>query len=263
MALIGVLLFCGANFLYHHSPEFMASWPKNSYIYFCFVVLPFGVVLPAFVLGRWARDAGPPRRYGIGLSARDWTAMVAAFGLGGTAVYFGVGKQIAAHPDGYLHAGRLFATLAIASIAEAMVFIGLLYHACEDAVRGVWNTRAGRVTGALAAIVVSSVAFGLFHFTYYPPWNTWETARTLAIVWVFVAGLYALTRSLAAAAVFDNLMAVIGFVRNDITPPRPVGSALLFAIIATAVIVIVLRQPRNEPGEEKLGTAAPGESGDR
>jgi membrane protease YdiL (CAAX protease family) len=69
---------------------------------------------------------------------------------------------------------HLFIWLLMASISEVLVFIGVVFHITERSVRQFWGGRSGLIAGAVSGIVVSAVAFGLFHLTYPAPWNTWE-----------------------------------------------------------------------------------------
>ena len=91
----------------------------------------------------------------------------------------------------------------------------------------------------LISLLLSAFVFGCYHFTYPSPWNSWDTARTLTIVWVFVTLFFATTRSLPAAIVFNNMMAIIGFVLRDLS--LPVGMALgsTLAIVSASAAVAV------------------------
>ena len=64
------------------------------------------------------------------------------------------------------------------------------------------------------AIAGSSLAFGFFHLTYPPPWNSAWTCLGLSVVWLGVALVFLASHNLVAAVAFNNLMAVVGFMRN-------------------------------------------------
>jgi heme A synthase len=81
------------------------------------------------------------------------------------------------------------------------------------------------------------VVFGLFHFTYPAPWNTFQTAMTVGLVWVAVSTLFALSRSLIAALLLDNIMATVGFATRGLTLPLPPATALVIAGLAIAAFV--------------------------
>jgi len=118
--------------------------------------------------------------------------------------------------------------------------------ACPKAWRRSWRWRdrlrallSGRHDWrfALLLVVVSSLLFGLFHFTYSASWNTVDTAVTVGMVWIAVSTLFAITRSLVAAVVLDNMMATVGFATRDLTLPLSPAMGLLLAILAVAAFV--------------------------
>jgi hypothetical protein len=86
-------------------------------------------------------------------------------------------------------------------------------------------------------VVVSSLLFGLFHFTYPAPWNVLDTAVTVGVVWIAVSALFAVTRSLVAAVLLDNMMATVGFATRDLTLPLSPTLALLLETLAIAAFV--------------------------
>jgi membrane protease YdiL (CAAX protease family) len=250
LGLLAFPLFFLVNYLYNHQRELLAWLPQGRPTYFLAVLLPFGTLLPCLALAWFVRRlGGAPRAFGTALAWRDLLYAVLAFVFGGVAVYFAVGRSLAQNADALGTVIHLFIWLLIASIPEVLVFNGLIFNAVEAGVRQVLGGRAGQIAGAVGTIVVSAVAFGLFHFSYYPPWDTWDKAMSLIPVWLAVATFYALTRSLAAAVIFDNLLAVVGFVRNQLSIP---GSNLLglaldaIAIVAVVVIVAVLCSTRKE-----------------
>ncbi|NQX87332.1 MAG: hypothetical protein HRT77_01580 [Halioglobus sp.] len=58
----------------------------------------------------------------------------------------------------------------------------------------------------------------------------------LSMVWLGVVVIYLLSRSLLAAIVFNNMMALIGFVLNDLS--LPVGSLAGAALFALALALL-------------------------
>ena len=128
-----------------------------------------------------------------------------------------------------------------------MVFIGVVFHATEVLAQQAWRGRGSRFIGAVSAILVSSVAFGLFHFSYYPPWDTWYWVIFLTPIWLMASTFYALTRSLAATVMFNNILAIVGFVRNGQTVAGSNGLGLtldLIFIVAVIVIVAAISAPK-------------------
>ena len=85
---------------------------------------------------------------------------------------------------------------------------------------------------------------GLFHFTYPEPWNDLPTALTLAGVWAAVSLLFAVSRSLLAAILLDNILATVGFVKNGLSLPQPALHGWLLAVSALVVFVGVFRFSR-------------------
>ena len=51
---------------------------------------------------------------------------------------------------------------------------------------------------------------------------------------VGVSTLFAVTRSLVAAVLLDNMMATVGFATRDLTLPLPPATSLLLALLAVA-----------------------------
>jgi len=91
--------------------------------------------------------------------------------------------------------------------------------------------------------VAASVSFGLYHLTYSPPCNTPGMALKLSVVWLVVTAVYLLTRSLWAAAVFNTVMAVIGFVLNGVTllDQEPLALGVLLDRISGVVMTLTKR----------------------
>ena len=134
------------------------------------------------------------------------------------------------------HAALLFVWLIGASLMEVLVFIGIVHNVIAAlAVR--FLPRWG---AALVATVIASLAFGFYHFSHAPPWNTPSTAWTLTVVWLAVSAVYLLTRSLWAAAAFNTVMATVGFIVNRVTrlDDQSIGAGLAFAALSILVVVV-------------------------
>lgn len=250
------LLFIG-NFVFHHRPEWVIWLPAGRATYVLAILLPFGVVLPGLALGSLARREGKSLRdFGAALTGRDVLMAAAAFGLGVFCAAFPIGRKVLDDPDGLRKAGHLFVRLFPASMAEALVFCGCLQKAVEAVVEKKLSScpsclRAfvvnDRLRAVVAGIVVSAVAFGLFHFSYPPPWDTWGKVLTLIPVWTGVAAVYAATRSLAAAVVFDNVMAVVGFKLNGLSLPGPAALGLGLDVVVIVAAVVAVAAGRRTP----------------
>lgn len=198
--------------------------------------LPFGVIVPAAYIGWLVKTSGAPARWlGARVGWRDAAAVAAAFALGGV-LASGALASASSAPAGLLNLHRLFALLLVASTAEVLLFLGVLGNATQRAVPTLQGWRSG-----LVALVVSSLAFGFFHFTYPVPWNTLGHALGLSLVWVPVALLFLVTRSLLGAVILNNLMAIVGFLRNHIDLPGTTAAGWLQAALACVLFVIVLR----------------------
>lgn len=191
-----------------------------------------GVVLPALALGRTAgREPPAACPLGVALGWRDAIAVLAALVIGCALAAKPLGP-IVAQPGGIERVATLFAQLLVASTAEVALFLGATGMGLRTLLGGRHDWRFG-----LLLVVVSSLLFGLFHFTYPAPWNTLDTAVTVGTVWIAVSTLFAITRSLVAAVLLDNVMATVGFATRDLTLPLSPALGLLLAILALAAFL--------------------------
>jgi len=238
LGLLAFPLFFVINYIFNHHRDWLAWLPTDRPIYTLTILLPFGTLLPALVLGWFIRrQDGNRRAFGATLAWRDLLLAVIGLALGLANLYFAVWPTLAQDPNALALGVHLFIWLLVASISEVMVFIGVVFHATETLVRQRWPGRGGRVIGAVSAILVSSMAFGLFHFSYYPPWDTWYWVIFLTPIWLMASTFYALTRSLVATIMFNNILAIVGFVRNGQTVA---GSNLLGLTLDLIFIVAVI-----------------------
>lgn len=193
-----------------------------------------GVILPALFLG-WVASIGwaTPRRLGARLGWRD---------VGATAGALIVGSLLAAaplaplmrEPSARAEAHRLFALLLVASTAEVLIFLGALGNAVQLATAGLGRWRSGLMT-----VVASSLAYGFFHLTYPAPWNTIPKCLFLSVMWLLVALVFLLSRSLLAAVAINNVMALIGFLQNRLDLPGTATAGWLRAAVAVALFAAV------------------------
>jgi membrane protease YdiL (CAAX protease family) len=134
------------------------------------------------------------------------------------------------------HSLRLFVALFAVSLAEVLVFLSILFNLTEVVAGSLLHPPWTPV----AAAIVSSALFGLYHFTHSPPWNNWAQAGRLFVVWLFVCLAYALTRDAWAAAIIDASFATIGFVRNRVTTLDGTSIVTAVALDILSIIVVVI-----------------------
>lgn len=145
---------------------------------------------------------------------------------------------------------NVFAQVLPVSIAEVVVcwvvvggsVAALLRH------RGIQSWLA---TGA--ALVVSSVLFGVYHFAHSPPFNTVEMVALLTVVGVGTGLLYFVGGSFYGALVFHNFMALFGVVTSLAEAGQlATYQQPLVALLATALVALIVLV-----GTERLFVHAP------
>lgn len=209
----------------------------SRFAYVLVVVVGPGIVLPLVALAWLGARHGIDARLGGGRFAM--VKIIGALVAGLALAAFPVGRAVAADP---LHALNLFVWLLPTSIVEVLVFLGICYNVAYVLLARVvpwW------LAVPLAALFASAL-FGLYHFSYSPPWNTPAVALTVGIVWLEVSVVYVVTRSLWAAIVFNNTMAVVGFILNKVTAldGKPLVIGLVIDILLVALTLILARRAR-------------------
>jgi hypothetical protein len=203
--------------------------------------VPFGALLPAFLMARMAALEGP-RLIGPGIGRSDAAGIVVAALAGAALAAFPL-APLAADPAGIRTLHRLFALLLIASFAEVMIFLGLVGNSVMAMLRARGH---GPVLAGLVSGTASCVLFGLFHFTYPAPWNTLDHALLLALIWAGVALVFYLTHSLLAAVIFNNVMALVGFAQRGLDLPGAAlegwARAIAAVLIASLLFTLVKRR---------------------
>lgn len=133
---------------------------------------------------------------------------------------------------------RLFFALFPVSLAEVLVFLSILFNWIER----IAASMVGSAWASVAAAIASAALFGLYHFTYPPPWNNWAQAARLFIVWLFVCLAYVLTRDAWAASIIDASFATIGFVRNRVTTldSVPISRAVALDALSVGVVAAII-----------------------
>jgi hypothetical protein len=146
------------------------------------------------------RDALQARRCGFGPPGR--TAAWTFVGLGlGLASYLAQG---APSTDPVVVANA-FSQVFVVSAAEVVVCWALVAATTEAAFRA----RAGRAAPVAAAVVASGL-FGLYHFAHSPPFDTWSMVGLLTVVGLVTSTFFLLSRDVLATAVFHNFLGTYG-----------------------------------------------------
>jgi hypothetical protein len=232
IALLVVGLLAALNYLANH----VVRLPGGRLGYVLVVTFAAGMVVPTLALGRLAALGVLERR----LPWRGWPEAGAVGGallVAALIAAFPIGGDVLDAPGRALH---LFVWLSLSSLAEVLVFAGLL-HGVVEVLAARWLPRWLAI--GLAALV-ASVTFGVYHLTYYAPWNTWAVAGKLTIVWLEVTTVYVVTRSVWAAAAFTTVMAVIGFILNDVRrlDGEPLALGVVLAVVTFAAVVLIARR---------------------
>jgi hypothetical protein len=197
-----------------------------------------GALLPGLVLGdAVCREPAMARALGVAPEWRDAIAVIAALVIG-VGLAASPLSPILAQPGGIMRVLTLFAQLLVASTAEVALFLGMVWVGLLG-----WGVRDNWL-GRLVLVIAASLVFGLFHFTYPAPWNTLGTAATVGLVWVGVSILFALSHSLPAAVLFNNIMATVGFATRDLTLPLSPATSLLLATAAIGVFILAFSWAR-------------------
>jgi len=133
---------------------------------------------------------------------------------------------------------RLLLALFPVSLAEVLVFLSILFNWIEK----IAASMVSSPWASVAAAIASAALFGLYHFTYPPPWNNWAQAARLFIVWLLVCLAYVLTRDAWAASIIDASFATIGFVRNRVTTldSVPISRAVALDALSVGVVAAIL-----------------------
>ena len=225
------------NWFFNHTPKGMGVKAIPAFYPIVFFI-GWGTLVPAWLMGKIVLGGiVSPRELGIGADRRDILASLSALIVGSAIAAIPL-LPLLRDPAGLRTLHGLFANLLVASTAEVLLFLGVLgagvraFLGCDD-----WRSNA-------AIVALSSVAFGLFHFTYPEPWNDLPTALTLMGIWAMVSLLFAVSRSLLAAILLDNILATVGFVKNGLSLPQPALHGWLLAVSALVVFVGVFRFSR-------------------
>jgi hypothetical protein len=230
-ALAVVAAFGASNFVFNHT-AIGRTLLDVPWLYVGAYYIGLGVLAPALVMVRSVRGETREalRTIGFGFGWRDLLSALVVLGAGGWLAVAVVSADLEAMPP-RAEVVATFSVLLVASTAETFIFCGLVGGLLPRLTAG--DSAWARLAGA----VVASVTFGVFHFTYPAPWDTAALAARLSVVWLVVSGVHLLTRSLLAATLFNNAMALIGFLSSGLELPGSTASGLRdFAWSAAAVV---------------------------
>lgn len=204
-------------------------------IVYAFVVnLLLGIVGGVLLLRRWrASGALDATRAGFGAARRRTAATVAAGLALGLAAYVLQGAP-SADP---VVVGNAFAQVFVVSAAEVVVCWSVVGAATEVASR-----RLGTHRATLAAAVVASVLFGLYHYAHSAPFNTLPMVALLVVVGLVTGTFFFVGRDVLGTAVFHNWLGTYGVVQalaaaDALGPLRQWQPSLLFSA-ALALLVL-------------------------
>jgi hypothetical protein len=228
-ALVALVAACAlplANYLANH----VARTRRNAWAYPLAVVFVAGTLAP-LLAERWLTRGGWIKG-DLPLDGGDALVLAAALVIGLALIALALRGP---RPSEFPHIFRLFAALFAVSLAEVLVFLSLLFAMMEriagSFIPAPWAT--------LAAAILSSAAFGLYHFTHPPPWNAWARAAPLVVVWLFVCAAYIVTRDAWAAAIVNACLATIGFVKHRVRTLDDMGWATALALDALSIVAVV------------------------
>lgn len=241
-----VVLTYGANWIFNHTEIGLAARDTPG-LYVVAFYLGVGVLAPALLLRRMLDESPSDQSLGLGFGPREllWTGT--SLGFGAVLASFPLAGHFA-EIEATAKAVRLFAGLLVASTAEVLVFTGVLFSTIELAL-----AKSGRLIPSVAALTISSLAFGFFHLTYPAPWNSVATCLMLTGVWAGVSLVFLLSRSLLAAIAFNNVMALIGFMQRDLV--LPVGTLVGVAAFVAGLGMVAAIARRSDTAAQQ-GVAA-------
>lgn len=200
--------------------------PLPGWAYVAIVLIGFGVLLPSWALMRL--EPGPAG----GMLALAWFP-IAACAMAGVGWLFLAARRL---PDReWRLAPRMAVAMVAPSLAEVVIFLGLIFNAVERA-----TASLGAMPAAAIAATVSSVLFGVYHFTHRPPFNTWRIAAALMPIWLMVCLVFIASRNLWAATAFNTCLATAGLIRNRVTQPARRSWAMLTASAGAAIACAAL-----------------------
>jgi len=197
--------------------------------------LLLGILLPLWLLGRWAR-AGLATREQLGFGGAPRVAAGVVLGAAAGYALFALNLERPAHPVAVANA---FAQVWVVSVAEVLVCWGLVGSAVEAALR----PRVRAAAPALAALV-ASVLFGAYHFAHSAPFNDPRMVAFLTGIGLITSLWWFASRDVYGTAVFHNFFAVTGVLAalqaGGLVAERPAPAIPLWitALVGTIALVV-------------------------
>lgn len=194
-----------------------------------------GLGAGCWALGRWVRPALSDLRAAGLVRGRAAVAGIAAGAALGVA--FVRLRGDAAHDAVVLI--NVFSQTFPVSVAEIVVCWAVLGAATRAAF-----SRERQAVGTAVAAVVSSGAFGLYHFAHSPPFDTVGMVGLLTVVGLFTSTFFFASRNLYGTILFHNFLALTGVTRalagagnlETYSEPRP--ATIATALLAAACLLL-------------------------
>ncbi|MBD3254356.1 MAG: hypothetical protein GF383_04645 [Candidatus Lokiarchaeota archaeon] len=129
-----------------------------------------------------------------------------------------------------------FCQVLTVSIAEIVVCWVLLGNAIKNS-----TAEYSKYISITIATLISSLAFGFYHFAHSPPFNTIQMVFFLTIIGIGTSVFYFITKNIYATVIFHNFMGTLG-VLNGLKAAGNLGaySEPLVPIYITALISILI-----------------------
>jgi len=228
-------------------------------IYVVVANLLIGIVGTGLVL-RFAFASGGVDQSSTGFGARRpsaiWIATGIAIGLG---LYLVQGAP-SFDPIVIVNA---YAQVFAVSVAEVLVCWaavgGILWGAFGESQRlpGA-STSYSRWIAAVAAAVIASALFGLYHFGHSPPFNRIGMVVFLSFIGLWTSAFFFISRDVYATIAFHNFLGVLGVVQalaaadqlaTFATLQVPLlGTAIVALLVLIGMDVFVIRRPQHGHG---------------
>jgi hypothetical protein len=197
--------------------------------------LLLGILLPLWLLGRWAR-AGLAMREQLGFSSARRVAAGVVLGAAAGYALFAMNLETPAHPMAVANA---FAQVWVVSVAEVLVCWGLVGSAVEAALRP-----RSRVAASIVAALVASALFGAYHLAHSAPFNEPRMVAFLAGIGLVTSLWWFASRDVYSTAVFHNFFAVTGVLAalqaGGLVAERPALALPLWITALAGTIALVV-----------------------
>ena len=200
--------------------------------------LGIGILLCLWLIRRHLHAGwGAPADYGFGSPGRRWASIAAAAAVGYG--LFRLGHPRAVHDMVFLNA---FAQVFVVSAAEVAVCWSLVGATLSVALAS-WK----RPAVLLAAGIVASLFFGLYHFAHSPPFNELGMVAFLTAIGIVTSVFWVASRDLVGTAVFHSFLGVTGVLAaleagGKLTEwARPDPALLIMALASAAALAIGAR----------------------